>query len=557
VIVCKFGGTSVTDAAAIRRLAAIVAGRAREQPLVVVSALAGVTDALLGLAGTVHAGDAGALAGAIEAVVRRHEAIAGEVSGAEAAMESIRADADSLRASLAAALGRRLRPAELDEVAGHGELWSSRLVAGAMSGAGVPSVWADIRPIMVTDDRFGRATPYVQMVNTRARECLGPLLQDGLIPVTQGFIGATPDGAPTTLGRGGSDFTAALLGAALGAARVEIWTDVNGLMTADPRIVPGARTLTAASYEEAAELATFGAKVLHPATAMPLVRAGIPIVVLNSSLPDLPGTTIEPSAELERMGDSPIRSISWKRGITVISVRAPRMLGAYGFLRAMFEVFERNEVVVDVLASGEVSVSLTVEERSRLEPVVRELSELGEVWTDGGRAIVSVVGIGLRGTPGLASRIFRAVQPANVEVISQGASAINMTFVVREEDGPGVVRRLHDEFFGTSGDSVRSPRRRRVPSPSWRTLTSLRPATQTFWGILIRLAISCDWRSWATAGWAARWRRSPKSGATWFTRSSAVRRTPGAPPSPGSGSQAWTPRSSSPGPMPWWPISSG
>jgi aspartate kinase len=201
--------------------------------------------------------------------------------------------------------------------------------------------------------------------------------------------------------------------------------------------------------EEAAELATFGAKVLHPATAMPLVRAGIPIVVLNSSLPEVPGTTIEPSAELERMGDSPIRSISWKPGITVINVRAPRMLGAYGFLRAMFEVFERHEVVVDVLASGEVSVSLTVEERSRLEPVVRELSELGEVRTDDGRAIVSVVGIGLRGTPGLASRIFRAVQPANVEVISQGASAINMTFVVREEEGPEVVRRLHAEFFGS------------------------------------------------------------------------------------------------------------
>jgi len=213
--------------------------------------------------------------------------------------------------------------------------------------------------------------------------------------------------------------------------------------------VPSARTLSEASYEEAAELATFGAKVLHPATAMPLVRAGIPIVVLNSRQPEHPGTTIEPSAELERMGDSPIRSISFKRGITVVNVRAPRMLGTYGFLRAMFEVFERHEVVVDVLASGEVSVSLTVEDRARLDPVVRELSDLGEVWVEDNRAIVAVVGIGLRHTPGLAARIFRAVQPANVEVISQGASAINMTFVVREEDGPEVVRRLHKEFFGS------------------------------------------------------------------------------------------------------------
>jgi aspartate kinase len=302
---------------------------------------------------------------------------------------------------------------------------------------------------MVTDDRFTRAAPQTSAMAERAKAQLKPLADAGRIPVTQGFVGATADGRPTTLGRGGSDFTAALLGAALEATRVEIWTDVNGLMTADPRIVPSARTLAAASYEEAAELATFGAKVLHPATAQPLVRAGIPIVVLNSTRPDDPGTLIEPEAELERMGDSPVRSISFKRGITVINVRAPRMLGTYGFLRAMFEVFERHEVVVDVLASSEVSVSLTVEDRARLHVVVDELSELGDVWVEEGRAIVAIVGIGLKHTPGLAARLFKAVQPTNVEVISQGASAINMTFVVREEDGPGVVQRLHQEFFGS------------------------------------------------------------------------------------------------------------
>jgi aspartate kinase len=301
---------------------------------------------------------------------------------------------------------------------------------------------------MVTDDRFTRATPYVQVLNTRARECLRPLIDAGRIPVTQGFIGATATGVSTTLGRGGSDFTAALLGAALEADRVEIWTDVNGLMTADPRIVPTARTLPAASYEEAAELATFGARILHPATALPLVRAGIPIVILNANDPERPGTTIEPEAQLDRVGDSPIRSISWKQGITVINIRAPRMLGAYGFLRALFEVFERHETVVDVLASGEVSISLTIEDRSRLDPLVRDLADLGEVWIEERRAIVAIVGIGLRNTPGLAARVFNAVWPANVEIISQGASAINMTFVVREDDGPDVVRRLHQEFFG-------------------------------------------------------------------------------------------------------------
>jgi aspartate kinase len=448
MIVSKFGGTSVADAAAIRRLAAIMAARAEQRPLVVVSALAGVTDALLTIASTAYACGRDELGAAVETLVRRHEAVAVEIPEADDAMAAVQADAEALLAWITQAAGRRLRPAELDHLIAHGELWSSRLVAAVMAEAGLPAAWVDIRPIMVTDDRFGRATPCAHLLTARARECLGPPLEQGLIPVTQGFIGATAEAVPTTLGRGGSDFTAALLGAALGAEKVEIWTDVDGLRTADPRIVPTARTLSVASYDEAAELATFGAKVLHPATAMPLVREGIPIVVLNSKRPELAGTVIEPAAEVERMGDSPIRSISWKRGITVINVRAPRMLGAYGFLRAMFEVFERHEVVVDVLASGEVSVSLTVEDRSRLEPVIRELSDLGEVWIDERRAIVSVVGIGLRTTPGLASRIFRAVPPANVEVISQGASAINMTFVVREEDGPDVVRRLHREFFG-------------------------------------------------------------------------------------------------------------
>lgn len=449
MIVAKFGGTSVADAAAIRRLIGIIRARRDEQPIVVVSALARVTDALLGFAPLVESGNGAAVDAAVLALVARHSETARELPGTESALEQIRVDAVALGRELTRTLGRRITPAGLDAIAGRGELWSSRLIAAAMAGAGLDAVWVDIRPIMVTDDRFTRAAPQTSLLRERAIAQLAPLASAGRIAVTQGFLGATADGRSTTLGRGGSDFTASLLGAALGAARVEIWTDVNGLMTADPRIVPGARTLMAASYEEAAELATFGARVLHPATAQPLVRAGIPIVVLNSTRPDEMGTLIEPEAELERMGDSPVRSISFKRGITVINIRAPRMLGAYGFLRTMFEVFERHEVVVDVLASSEVSVSLTVEDRTHLDVVVGELSELGEVWVEEGRAIVAVVGIGLKHTPGLAARLFGAVQPTNVEVISQGASAINMTFVVREEDGPAVVRRLHQEFFGS------------------------------------------------------------------------------------------------------------
>jgi aspartate kinase len=449
MIVAKFGGTSVADAEAIGRLIEIVRSRAGAQPIVVVSALARVTDALLALAQQCGSGDGAGIAAAVDALLERHESIARELPGCLAAVDPIATDAADLRREVTAARDRRLSPAELDAVAGRGELWSSRLVAAAMSGAGLDADWVDIRSILVTDGRFGRATPYVQVVNKRARDSLKPLAEAGRIPVTQGFIGATATGVATTLGRGGSDFTAALLGAALEAERVEIWTDVDGLMTADPRIVPSARTLPVASYEEAAELATFGARILHPATALPLARAGIPIVILNSKHPERSGTTIGPQAEPKPMGDSPIRSISWKQGITVVNIRAPRMLGTYGFLRALFEVFERHETVVDVLASGEVSISITIEDRSRLDQIARDLAELGEVWIEERRAIIAIVGVGLRHTPGLAGRVFNAVWPANVEIISQGASAINMTFVVREEDGPDVVRRLHQEFFGS------------------------------------------------------------------------------------------------------------
>jgi len=449
MIVAKFGGTSVADAAAIGRLAGIVRSRRDEQPLIVVSALSGVTDALLNLTRRVGADASTATDAALKALLDRHEQVARELPGAASALDAIAAEAAEVRDLLSELRDRPVTPADLDAVASRGELWSSRLVAAALAGSGMDAVWVDVRPLMVTDDRHTRATPNLQVLNQRARDCLQPLIAAGRIAVTQGFIGSTRDGTPTTLGRGGSDFTAALLGAALGASRVEIWTDVDGLMTADPRIVGSARTLARASYDEAAELATFGAKILHPATAVPLVRAGIPIMVLNSKHPERAGTTIEPEAALEQVGDSPIRSISWKQGITVINLRAPRMLGAYGFLRALFEVFERHETVVDVLASGEVSVSLTIEDRSRLGALLEDLGQLGEVWVEERRAIIAVVGIGLRNTPGLAARVFNAVWPANVEVISQGSSSINMTFVVREEDGPDVVRRLHREFFGS------------------------------------------------------------------------------------------------------------
>jgi aspartate kinase len=248
------------------------------------------------------------------------------------------------------------------------------------------------------------------------------------------------------LGRGGSDFSAALLGAALGAEQVEIWTDVSGLMTADPRIVPEARVLAEATYDEAAELAAFGAKVLHPATQLPLVEAGIPIVIRNTFQPEATGTRIVGEAAVE--DDLPVRSISFKRGVVVLQVRAARMLGAFGFLRRIFEVFERHEIVVDVLATSEVSVSLTVDPSPRLAAVVDDLAAIGDVTMREHRGIIAVVGRAIRDTPGITARVYQAIADVNIEMISQGASASNLTFIVREEHGPDAVRALHRTFFG-------------------------------------------------------------------------------------------------------------
>ncbi len=447
MIVMKFGGTSVQDADALRRLAGIVEGRRGEQPVVVVSALAGVTNALVSLASGSARSERGALERAVATLVERHAEVAAALGLPDEVVRDVREEANRLVEELTAHAGAQLSAAATDRLTGVGELWSSRLVVGALSAAGIPGRWVDAREVMATDDRFGRAVPRQDRIRELAGQLFGPLLSAGEVPVTQGFIGRATDGRTTTLGRGGSDFTASLLGAALDARRVEIWTDVDGVMTADPRIVPAARTLKVATYDEVAELATFGAKVLHPATQTPLADRDIPIVVLNSRHPELPGTTITTGRELERPGDSPVRSIAWKKGVIVINVRAPRMFGMWGFLRQLFEVFERHEVSVDVLASSEVSVSVTIDDEQRLPAVLEDLSGLGTVHVDKHRAIVSVIGIGLRTTRGVAARVFGTVQPANVEMISQGSSEINITFVVHEEDAPDIVRRLHAEFI--------------------------------------------------------------------------------------------------------------
>jgi len=451
--VLKFGGTSVADAAALQRVAGLVRHAQRTtRPIVVVSALAGVTDALLAAADAAANGNAGSTGPQLNALLERHADIAGRLARPEGAkgVQTVLGRASGEIADLLERIaddpGRR--PALGDEIASYGERLSAALVTAVLLAADVPARYVDARHCLITDDTHGRATPLVPDTEQRTRAELAPLLDRRLIPVLGGYIGATLEGVTTTLGRGGSDYSAALVGAALSAAEIQIWTDVSGVLTADPRVVPGARTIPSLSYAEAAELAYFGAKVLHPKTIQPAMERDIPVRICNSHAPDDPGTVVTARGGV-RAGA--VKAIAHKAGVTVLQVSSTRMLGAYGFLRALFEVFERHRTVVDVVTTSEVSVSLTVDDAQSVPDIVAELRRLGTVSVESGRAIVCVVGEGLRTTPGIAARVFATVTDINVSLISQGASRVNLTFVVDEARVREAVLRLHEALFERDG----------------------------------------------------------------------------------------------------------
>ena len=444
--VLKFGGTSVADAAAMQRVAAVVQhAHHSTRPVVIVSALAGVTDALLAAADAAASGD---VQPQLAALLERHAEIAGRLARPDSS-KGIQAVLGRAHAELADLLRRvagepERRPALRDEIVSYGERLSAALLTAVLLAADVPARYVDARHCLITDGTHGRATPLLPDTEQRTRAELAPLLDRRLVPVLGGYIGATLEGVTTTLGRGGSDYSAALVGAALAAREIQIWTDVSGVLTADPRVVPSAGTIPSLSYAEAAELAYFGAKVLHPKTIQPAMERDIPVRICNSKAPGDRGTVVTARGE-GRAGA--VKAIAHKSGITVLQISATRMLGAYGFLRGLFEVFERHQTVVDVVTTSEVSVSLTVDNAGSLPAIVAELQALGTVAVESDRAIVCVVGEGLRTTPGIAARVFATISDINVSLISQGASRVNLTFVVDEGRVREAVLRLHEALF--------------------------------------------------------------------------------------------------------------
>ncbi|HKG12572.1 MAG TPA: lysine-sensitive aspartokinase 3 [Pyrinomonadaceae bacterium] len=453
----KFGGTSVGEARAFERVAALV-GRASAdaRPVVVVSAMSRFTDALLGAFERAAEGSGAGAAAQLEEHFERHTRVASKLLKRDAAAE-FGASLEESRRGLSDALSetadahaneseqsRRLLVLK-DSVVSHGEQLSSKLLAAVLRERGMSARQVDARRCVITDDEHGRANPLKEETERHTRAELEPLIEAGEVPVLGGFIASSAaTGATTTLGRGGSDYTAGLVGAALRSEEIQIWTDVPGVLTADPRVVSEVRTIPRLSYAEAAELAYFGAKVLHPKTILPAVVRNIPVRICNSRRPKDPDTVVYFDAE---MTPRTVKAIAHKSGVSIVHVTSARMLGAYGFLRAIFEVFERHRTAVDIVTTSEVSVSLSLEEAGALPEIIAELEKISAVKVESGRAIVCIVGEGLRTTPGIAGRVFSTIRDINVLLISQGASSVNLTFVVEEQHVEEAVRRLHAAFF--------------------------------------------------------------------------------------------------------------
>jgi aspartate kinase len=437
MIVMKFGGTSVESAVALERVTGIVKSRLDRKPVVVVSAMGKTTNRLLHIANLAVGG-------------QREEALRELIdlrdyhlreSGMERTVDEHFQELTELVKGLAV-LGE-LTPRSVDAISSFGERLSSLIVTNYFKHHGISAVHLDSRKVILTDRRHTQAAPQFEETYAKLAAAIPPLAKNHVV-VMGGFIASTADGITTTLGRGGSDFTAAIVGAGIGAEEIQIWTDVDGMLTADPTIVPDAHRVKVISFTEAAELAYFGAKVLHPSTVHPAIDRNIPVLILNSRRPQVDGTRIISESV---PSTNAVKSIACKSKVTVLNVRSARMFMAHGFMRRIFEIFDRYETSVDMVATSEVSVSLTVDQHEHLGAITRDLREFAEVSIDQNQAIICMVGENIRHTPGIIARVFKALGSINVRMVSQGASALNLGFVVAGADLAAAVVALHQEFF--------------------------------------------------------------------------------------------------------------
>ncbi len=439
MIVMKFGGTSVKDAERIGTVTDIVRGKLAENPVVVVSAHSGVTDMLIQAA-------KGALKGEVSPrkIILLHQKIIKDLGLPQDLVASELSGLNELLRGIA--LVGELTPRSLDLAMSFGERMSSKVLAAHFCKSGIPARQYNSYEIgFETDSNFQNAI--IQPDSKKKIAKFFKAAPDDRLAVVTGFLGRDKDGNITTIGRSGSDLTATYLGAAIGAGEVEIWTDVDGIMTADPTVEPDARSIAVMSFDEASELAYYGAQVLHPATIWPAIEANVPVRVLNTYSPDHPGTVIlaesRPSAEI-------VKSIVYKEDLNLITVHSTRMLMQPGFMYRIFRVFRKWGISVDMVATSEVTVSMTVDTSRNMDDAVAELAEVGQVTVEKEKTLVAVVGFGIRETRGIAAKVFTSVSETgvNVQMISQGAQKINISFLVDNADIVPVVRALHRAFFG-------------------------------------------------------------------------------------------------------------
>lgn len=449
MIVMKFGGTSVEDAKAIRNITEIVKKEIPRKPIVAVSACAGITNQLLKTAALAAEGKKEEALTQVDAIEERHKNIALELMSGEhleRCIQFIKTHADELRDLMKGiVLVAETQPRLLDAAASYGERLSSFIIHQYFQFSGMQSAYIDARSVMVTDDNFTKAAVNFNATEQKLKETILPKVNEGFVVITQGFIGSTPNGVTTTIGRGGSDYSAAIIGALLNVEDIQIWTDVDGVLTADPSVVKEARRIKVMSFAEAAELAYFGARVLHPETIFPAVKKNIPVRVLNSRNPQSSGTLIVANPQTDKR--ALVKSIAYKEGITLVTIVSTRMFMAYGFLENVFDVFYKYKTIVDTVATSEVSITVTIDNTKNLDAIVSELEKFSSVRVDTKKALVCVVGDNLRNSPGIAAKVFSAISDINIIMISQGASEINISFVINEESIDDAVRKLHKALF--------------------------------------------------------------------------------------------------------------
>ena len=445
----KFGGTSVANFEAITRTIFIVGGKLDQKPVVVVSALSKVTDLLYRISDAAVSKDANLTKELLAELRQRHLSLACELLEQnpvqkESAVARVNAICDQLDAlaNAVCAVGE-LSDRNKAIIISNGELLSSTIICFAMNAKGIRTNWIDARKMMVTNDDYLKGEPVESEIVERVPGMIAEAYKGMDAVITQGFIATNLKGEQTVLGRGGSDYSASLIGMAIDAERIEIWTDVDGVRTADPRYVQNTKYLEKISFEEAAEMAHFGAKVLHPLTIEPAVKKNIPIYVLNSTNPSGKGTAILRNEFIE----DGVKSVSFKENIRVINIFSMRMINTSGFLRRVFEIFSENKVSVDLISTSEANISVTVDASQKIDRVVAELSEFAEVIVDEDKAQVSVIGKNIVRLNGMLKRTFAPLKRTNVYMISQGASFVNISFVVDREELNEVVQDLHDHLF--------------------------------------------------------------------------------------------------------------